>query len=548
MVELVAIDGHQHQDQRFGKHRAPLCKTLLFHNIYSQDRGFDTGWRGNRNRGNPGGQVHYFQAILDPAKYYYYPTGPTTIRAAYQNRHRPQFTAEYRPDGVKGCYKYLQKYLSHPTPMGRGEYCDSMPTPSKRVHYHAALSEIDRLGRYKSIITPFTKIEKMKTGKYKAPRMIQARHTTFNIEYGRYIKPLESFTTKKHKLNYHFGKGDYNDVARRILTLSRKYSHYTEGDHSEFDAHVTKEHLRVTHKFYQRCYKNDPAIMKLSRRTLNNRCISPYGDKYSVRGTRMSGDVDTSFGNSLINQFILQYLLDELKLKGEAIVNGDDFILFTNGPVDIELAKSILLTMNMECKFIPSKTSIHEVEFCRAKLIYSNNGMATMMIDPERILSIYGMTYHEIPDYIEYLRQVMVAIYSINRSNVVGSLARKYYKTIPFPKSKYRNSTLLTRQLHRIIDREADAFIDQSTEINIFHITAYPYILKYENKLKIIAKTIRNWLEHYRSIISYQHLRQSRDYNVLISINHSAKTMASCHLTYNDNALEYPRVSRKTRV
>lgn len=31
-------------------------------------------------------------------------------------------------------------------------------------------------------VTPFTKIEKVKATKYKAPRMIQGRDITFNIE------------------------------------------------------------------------------------------------------------------------------------------------------------------------------------------------------------------------------------------------------------------------------------------------------------------------------------------------------------------------------
>jgi hypothetical protein len=43
----------------------------------------------------------------------------------------------------------------------------------------------------------------------------------------------------------------------------------------------------------------------------------------------MSGDVDTSFGNSLINYYILISLLKELNVVGDAIVNGDDFIIFT---------------------------------------------------------------------------------------------------------------------------------------------------------------------------------------------------------------------------
>lgn len=43
----------------------------------------------------------------------------------------------------------------------------------------------------------------------------------------------------------------------------------------------------------------------------------------------MSGDVDTSFGNSIINYAILKEVIRILGLKGDAIVNGDDSLIFT---------------------------------------------------------------------------------------------------------------------------------------------------------------------------------------------------------------------------
>lgn len=114
----------------------------------------------------------------------------------------------------------------------------------------------------------------MKISKYKAPRMIQARHISFNIQYGKYIKPLEQYVTKKHKLALHFGKGTPNEIAERIYKLSNKWNYKTEGDHSTFDAHITKEMLQLTHKYYQACFGGDSFLSKLSKRTINNTCKS----------------------------------------------------------------------------------------------------------------------------------------------------------------------------------------------------------------------------------------------------------------------------------
>lgn len=262
----------------------------------------------------------------------------------------------------------------------------------------------------------------MGTHKYKAPRMIQARHITFNIEYGRYIKPLEHFITKKHWNKTNFGKGDYDELGSRIHKLARKYKYYTECDHSTFGAHVTKEHLRLTHKFYQSCYRHDATLRKLSAKTLRNNCISRQGDKYKVKGTRMSGDVDTSFGNSLINYAILKQLLVELSLDGDVIVNGDDSIIFSNSPIQISRAIEILRTYNMETEIKSSVTNIHDVEFCRCKVILNDLGKYTMMINPKRLEDIYGMTYRQVNSYVSYLVETAFCVAAINKANPVGNI------------------------------------------------------------------------------------------------------------------------------
>lgn len=103
------------------------------------------------------------------------------------------------------------------------------------------------------LVTPYTKIEKVKASNYKAPRMIQGRDVTFNIEYAKFIKPLEDKITKTGHKAIHFGKGDYDEIGRRVFKLPREYKYYTKADHKTFDACVTREHLRLTHKFYLAC-------------------------------------------------------------------------------------------------------------------------------------------------------------------------------------------------------------------------------------------------------------------------------------------------------
>lgn len=135
----------------------------------------------------------------------------------------------------------------------------------------------------------------------------------------------------------------------------------------------------------------------MSRKTLNNNCRTRNGIKYRVVGTRMSGDVDTSLGNSLRNYAILKETQNVCKIAGkcEVIVNGDDSVIFTNRPIKISALVEELLKYNMESVVKPSVNNIHKIEFCRHRYIINNNGMPTMMIDPDRINEIYGMTYKQ---------------------------------------------------------------------------------------------------------------------------------------------------------
>lgn len=304
--------------------------------------------------------------------------------------------------------------------------------------------------------------------KYKAPRMIQARSVEFNIEYGCYIKPLEHHITHKGSKTFNFGKGDYDMLARRIMRLAKKYKYYTELDHTAFDAHVTKEHLKLTHTFYQSCYYHDAYLRMLSSKTINNKCRSRNGDKYTVSGTRMSGDVDTSIGNSLINYAILLDALSRMGIKGDVIVNGDDSIIFTDKPIDRKIFVALLREYNMESKVSNTTTDIHKVEFCRLKVVINNLGRYTMMIDPTRVIDTFGMTSSLIKSYHQYLAEVSYCNYSINKGNPVGALWKTIYHKIAAKVPKYVNSsssrflflkfTNVKRDVIRLLERNLSVF------------------------------------------------------------------------------------------
>lgn len=380
-------------------------------------------------------------------------------------------------------YKHLTKFIRTVQPWTRQQYVDNIPNPSKRKSYQDCLDRLEQGGKIYSRVTPHNKIEKFKatkgnTFRYKAPRLIQARDQTFNIECGRYIKPLEQLLKLSSP---NFAKGNYDEIGRRVEKLARKYKYYTEADHKTFDAHVTPEQLKLTHKFYLRCFKNDKTLESLLKKKIKNRIKTRDGTTWTVHGTRMSGDVDTSLGNSLINYAIIKQVLQNLRIDGDAIVNGDDSIIFTNEPIDTSLARMMFALYNQETEIGESQTNIHRVEFCRTRLVYPATGKPTMMMDPDRLNDVFGMTHKNIrlKDYDDYLINVKLANATINRNTPLGY----YWNTGERPKSNKH----LDFDLLRVLEREKFNQCS-TTEITVSMFLAYPNL---SESLKTTQKLVK---------------------------------------------------------
>lgn len=365
--------------------------------------------------------------------------------------------------------------------------------------------------------------------------MIQARKPIFNIHYGKYIKPLEIKVTKHGRFKHHFGKGSPDQIADRIAKLSLKWQYKTEGDHTTFDAHITPELLKLTHKFYAACYNNNSELRRLSKRTIINKCRSRHGDKYTVKGSRMSGDVDTSFGNSIINIAILSELLFRLGLKGEFIVNGDDFILFTNKPVNIKMAEAILRTMNMETKMKESTLNIHNVEFCQTKLVLTAEGRYTTMKHIRKTIEKFGMTFVSTRNYWIYVLENAHGMWMMNKTTPLGLVFKHiYFKMIEL--DMVPNAQELINKHKRLeyeylekafiyfikLARKDKALDEQYLEITVSMITADEDIMVIDELEQQLMRRIINLYKKYPLLSTKQLL--TMPYNRNLYIDHNTKT------------------------
>nr|UCS96349.1 MAG: RNA-dependent RNA polymerase [Riboviria sp.] len=272
----------------------------------------------------------------------------------------------------------------------------------KRRVYAAAYQELMTTGmrRTDAYISMFVKQDKYCETDIlsKMPRAIQYRSPRYNLMLASFLRPYEHVLYNKPGLGPTatrcITKGlNRSQIAELFLTKAAAFDNplYISADHSKFDSTINETHLKFEHMLYDRTYKNS-TLRKLLKHQLKNKCYTRSGIKYTIRGTRMSGDYNTGLGNSLINKIVLDSWV--YGLKHEIMLDGDDSIII------IEASDLNKLNMNHFEKmgFITKMEftdEITQVDYCQTRLVLGST--VTMCRNPWRALSHMAVTtkcYH----------------------------------------------------------------------------------------------------------------------------------------------------------
>lgn len=261
----------------------------------------------------------------------------------------------------------------------------------KRTIYERAADSLSRdcIRTRDADIKIFGKAEKHNVSRKPDPimRMISPRDPRYNIEVGVYIKPLEhqiyraiadcfKETTVTKGLN----------AEQTALLLRSKWSRYNRPravglDANRFDQHVSVDALTWEHSVYLAAYRNDRKLQQLLSWQLVNKCTARCPDgtiKYTVRGTRMSGDMNTALGNCLIMCALLYSYADSLGLlkKLSFVNNGDDCVAIGEAH-DIDRFTQTLvpwfLDMGFSMAVEPTVSIFEKIEFCQCQPVFDGH-------------------------------------------------------------------------------------------------------------------------------------------------------------------------------
>jgi len=283
----------------------------------------------------------------------------------------------------------LKPLLPSTAPCSHQEFVDAY-RGRKKQNYQTALDEIIN-GRSNlerdSHLNVFVKFEKTDhtTKLNPVPRVISPRDPKYNIRVGRYLKPLEHRLFKS--LGGLFGhrtviKG--LNAARSAEVLKEKWDMFRDPvavglDASRFDQHVSLQALRWEHQVYLDCFPQKKHRTRLANllklQEVNNATgYTPDGKlSYTVKGVRMSGDMNTSLGNCVLMCSMIKAYSLERSVNLQLANNGDDCVVFmercdlgrfSDGLYEWFLKLGFNMTIEKPVFEFP------QVEFCQTKPIF----------------------------------------------------------------------------------------------------------------------------------------------------------------------------------
>lgn len=171
-----------------------------------------------------------------------------------------------------------------------------------------------------------------------------------------------------------FAKGLDNKALAELMV--QKESQFEEAwafgfDAERCDMHGVEQLLRFTHKFYDSVF--DSAELRwLTSQMLVNKGSS--GDvHYTVRGSVMSGDMDTACGTNFRIFLLVVAIMHRLGLMYQVVINGDDSMIWVERR-DSGLVRDNFVPMARQYGFTMTLDSegpgCAHVDFCQSRVVY----------------------------------------------------------------------------------------------------------------------------------------------------------------------------------
>jgi hypothetical protein len=219
-----------------------------------------------------------------------------------------------------------------------------------------------------------------------APRLIQPRGARYNLEVGKFIRPIEWHLYRSIDALLEGETGEPSimkgrNLRERARILQSKWHRYSNPvaigvDASRFDQHVSAGLLAIEHELYLRCYTGDERerLRWLLSLQLVNKGFA--GDlRYSVSGCRMSGDMNTALGNCVLMSLMCYAYRLHTGIRMSIMNDGDDCLLIAEAEHEHMIRNgchAFFTEFGMNVTLENTARVIEHVEFCQARPVWSS--------------------------------------------------------------------------------------------------------------------------------------------------------------------------------
>lgn len=314
----------------------------------------------------------------------------------------------------------LEGFLPSTAPMSHQQFVDSTPSRKRKV-YQQALEDISCHGlnlESDSKVKVFVKYEKTDhTSKADpVPRVISPRDPKYNLALGRYLRPMEERIFKA--LGKLFGhrtvmKGMDTDVTARVI--QEKWNMFNKPvaiglDASRFDQHVSLEALEFEHSVYLKCVRRLVDKRKLAnilRHQLKNKCYGNTPDgavSYTIEGTRMSGDMNTSLGNCVLMCMMIHAYGLHKGVNIQLANNGDDCVVFLEQSDLATFSEGLFewfLEMGFNMAIEEPSYELEHIEFCQCRPVF-DGVKHTMCRNPRSAIAKDSVYLKHVDQFVTY--------------------------------------------------------------------------------------------------------------------------------------------------
>jgi hypothetical protein len=152
------------------------------------------------------------------------------------------------------------------------------------------------------------------------------------------------------------------------------------------DQHVSEEILRWEHSVYDMYYRSRK-LRRLLKKQVVNKGVARCHDgvlRYTVRGSRMSGDMNTALGNCLVMCALVYALRQELGIRLELANNGDDCVIILERRHLQAFQEAVVghfTALGFPLKVEDPVFEFEKVSFCQTQPVYDGTRW-TMCRDP----------------------------------------------------------------------------------------------------------------------------------------------------------------------